>query len=88
MLGNVIVADNLVNANEIAKVLRYNYKIVTLEGDIVNKGGSMTGGKNRNASTPMTLQKELTQVEQSLEGQRLKSEGLYQQQQALSLIHI
>lgn len=84
LLGNVIVADNLVNANEIAKVLRYNYKIVTLEGDIVNKGGSMTGGKNRNASTPMTLQKELTQVEQSLEGQRLKSEGLYQQQQALS----
>ena len=48
----------------------------------MNKGGSMTGGKNRNASTPMTLQKkELTQVEQSLEGQRLKSEGLYQQQQ-------
>ena len=84
LLGNVIVADNLANANEIAKVLRYNYKIVTLEGDIVNKGGSMTGGKNRNASTPMTLQKELTQVEQSLEGQRLKSEGLYQQQQALS----
>ena len=84
LLGSVIVADNLVNANEIAKVLRYNYKIVTLEGDIVNKGGSMTGGKNRNASTPMTLQKELTQVEQSLEGQRLKSEGLYQQQQALS----
>ena len=84
LLGNVIVADNLVNANEIAKVLGYNYKIVTLEGDIVNKGGSMTGGKNRNASTPMTLQKELTQVEQSLEGQRLKSEGLYQQQQALS----
>lgn len=83
LLGNVIIVDNLVNANEIAKVLRFNYKIVTLDGDIVNKGGSMTGGKNRNASTPITIKRELTQVEQDLEGQILKVEGLKNQQYSL-----
>lgn len=83
LLGNVIIVDNLVNANEIAKVLRYRYKIVTLEGDIVNKGGSMTGGKNRSSSTPLTIQKELQQVSASLEGQSLKVDGLRNQLNAL-----
>ena len=44
LLGNVIVVDTLQNANETAKRLRYAYKIVTLDGDIVHTGGSMTGG--------------------------------------------
>lgn len=83
LLGNVIIVDNLVNANEIAKVLRYSYKIVTLEGDIVNKGGSMTGGRTKNSTTPITMQKELNQVLQSLEGQAMKNEGLKNQLSAL-----
>ncbi|MEG2801505.1 MAG: chromosome segregation protein SMC [Longicatena sp.] len=83
LFGNVILVDNLVNANEIAKVLRFQYKIVTLEGDIVNKGGSMTGGKGRNNATPLTIQKELQQVLQSLSGQTMKVEGLKNQLYAL-----
>lgn len=79
LFGNVVIVDNLLNANEIAKVLRFQYKIVTLEGDIVNKGGSMTGGKGRTNSTPLTIQKELTQVLQSLEGQHMKVETLKNQ---------
>ena len=47
LLGNVIVVDTLQNANETAKRLRYAYKIVTLDGDIVHTGGSMTGGVTR-----------------------------------------
>ncbi|MGD9677084.1 MAG: chromosome segregation protein SMC [Vulcanibacillus sp.] len=45
LLGQVIVTSNLKSANEIAKILGYSKRIVTLEGDIVNPGGSMTGGK-------------------------------------------
>ncbi|MBP1991370.1 chromosome segregation protein SMC [Paenibacillus eucommiae] len=44
LLGNVIIADNLENANHIAAKGQYRYRIVTLEGDVVNPGGSMTGG--------------------------------------------
>lgn len=83
LFGNVIIVDNLVNANEIAKMLKYGYKIVTLEGDIVNRGGSMTGGKQKNNATPLTIQKELNSVLQSLEGQRLKTDQLKVQLSAL-----
>ena len=79
LFGNVVIVDNLVNANEIAKMLKFNYKIVTIDGDIVNKGGSMTGGKQKNNATPLTIQKELNQVMQSLEGQRMKTDGLKNQ---------
>jgi len=44
LLGTVIIARDLKGANEMAKVLQYRVKLVTLEGDIVNPGGSMTGG--------------------------------------------
>lgn len=44
LLGNVVVVDNLVNANKIAKLINYSYRIVTLDGDIINAGGSITGG--------------------------------------------
>ncbi len=79
LLGNVIITDNLVNANKIAKIIHYGYKIVTLEGDLVNKGGSMTGGRNGNSTTPLTIQKELTQIIQSLEDQKIKKDGLKNQ---------
>ena len=43
-LGNVIVADNIDNANKISSVIGNKYKIVTLDGQVVNVGGSITGG--------------------------------------------
>lgn len=83
LLGNVVIVDQLIYANEIAKVLRYQYKIVTLDGDIVNRGGSMTGGQGKNNTTPLTIQKELTSLLQSLDGQLLKVEGLQSQLSSL-----
>lgn len=44
LLGNVIIADKLEEANRIAAKCQYRYRVVTLEGDVVNPGGSMTGG--------------------------------------------
>ncbi|MET3575263.1 chromosome segregation protein SMC [Bhargavaea ullalensis] len=44
LLGNVILAASLKGANEIAKMAGYRYRVVTLDGDVVNAGGSMTGG--------------------------------------------
>ena len=84
LLGNVLVVDQLEHANELAKRLQYNYKIVTLDGDIVHRGGSMTGGTTRNATTPMNVQRELRQVKENLEGQYLKVSDLRSQFQALS----
>jgi chromosome segregation protein len=52
-LGNIIVVDNIDNANIIAKNINYKYRIVTLDGQLVNIGGSLTGGNaiRKNAIT-------------------------------------
>ena len=43
-LGNVIVVDNLDHANSISKAINYKYRIVTLDGELLHVGGSVTGG--------------------------------------------
>lgn len=43
-VGNVLLVDNIDNANKISKAISQRYKIVTLDGDIVHIGGTMTGG--------------------------------------------
>ncbi|MBQ8404981.1 MAG: chromosome segregation protein SMC [Clostridia bacterium] len=50
LLGRIIVADNLDNAAKLAKSLDFRYKIVTLDGQVVNAGGSFTGGSAQNGS--------------------------------------
>lgn len=43
-LGNVIVATDIDAANIISKHINYRYRIVTIDGEIINVGGSITGG--------------------------------------------
>lgn len=43
-LGNVLVVDNIDNANIISKAINYRYRIVTLDGELLHVGGSLTGG--------------------------------------------
>ena len=83
LLGQVLVCNTLEAANEVSKLLRYGYRVVTLDGDVVNKGGSMTGGKNRNQSTPMALRKELETCENSLSSYRMEVETWQSQSKAL-----
>ena len=50
-LGNVIVTEDIDAANKIAKLINYRYRIVTLSGELLHVGGSLTGGnvvKSRN----------------------------------------
>lgn len=46
-LGNIIVTNNMDSAIKISKKINNRYRIVTLEGEIIHVGGSMTGGKNK-----------------------------------------
>lgn len=83
LLGNVLVVDTLVHANEAAKMLKYQVKIVTLEGDIVHTGGSMTGGSNRKQSSPITLASQIEALSAKIEGQKLKVNTLEQEHHVL-----
>ncbi len=44
LLGRVLIAQDMESANKIAKAINFRYRIVTLDGQIINAGGSFTGG--------------------------------------------
>jgi len=50
LLGTIIVVDNIDNANLISKKLKNRYKVVTMTGEVVNIGGSITGGSLKKSS--------------------------------------
>lgn len=67
LLGNVVIAQDLQAANDMAKILQHRYRMVTLDGDVVNPGGSMTGGgQQRKSSSLFTREKNLEKVEEQL----------------------
>ena len=44
LLGRTVVVDNMQNAINIAKENNYSFRIITVEGDIINPSGAITGG--------------------------------------------
>ena len=68
-LGNTIVADYLDHATEIAKSIYHRYRVVTLEGDIINVGGSLTGGAVKHTNNAMMSKRELERVSHALDQQ-------------------
>lgn len=47
LLGNVVVINNIDEAIKTARSINYRYRIVTLRGEVINVGGSLTGGINK-----------------------------------------
>lgn len=63
LLGRVIVFDNLDNAVNFAKKSSYRYKVVTKQGDILNPGGSISGGSVNKASGILSRANEIKKLE-------------------------
>ena len=89
-LGNVLVVDNLASANRIGKLINYMYKIVTLDGDLIAAGGSITGGANKNASGILNqkfeLEKLLALAKEKEQAIKLKEEEINQNNHELKLL--
>lgn len=67
LLGHIFVVDQLETANRLAAACSYKIRIVTLEGDVVNPGGSMSGGKMQNQKgTLLEKQRELRELKNNL----------------------
>ncbi|MFC5558026.1 chromosome segregation protein SMC [Ureibacillus thermophilus] len=66
LLGNVLVAEHLEGASQIAKLCDYKYRVVTLDGDVVNAGGSLTGGSMKQQNSLFTRKAELEQLKVQL----------------------
>lgn len=73
LLGRTVVAEDLNDAVEIAKKYAYRFKLVTLDGQVVNAGGSITGGsQSKNAG----LLSRTVEIEHMKESLKEKSEKL------------
>ncbi|AGX03824.1 MULTISPECIES: chromosome segregation protein SMC [Bacillus] len=80
LLGNVIVSKDLKGANEMAKILNYRSRFVTMEGDVVNPGGSMTGGAVKQKSSSLLSRKtELEELKERLAEMDSKTQLLEEQ---------
>ena len=68
LLGRVVVTDNLDNAIRMARAFGYSFRIVTLEGDILSTGGSMSGGSLENRGPGiLSRSREITELETELQ---------------------
>lgn len=80
LLGRILVVDELGRAVKLAQKYRRQYKLVTLEGDILNPGGAMTGGSAHKKTVHIfgrgreirTLQEQLQSAEVQAEKLREK----------------
>lgn len=77
LLGNTLIVDQIHNATNIANKYKFAFKIVTLEGDVFNPQGSMTGGSRRQ-DTPNLLagDRQLDEIKEKLAVKRKEMEAV------------
>lgn len=63
LLGRFIVVDNIDNAVVIAEKYHHTIRIVTKEGDLLNPGGSMSGGAFKNSNNLLGRRREMEDLE-------------------------
>ena len=81
--GVVGTANKLVHATMIARKYHQSIRIVTLEGELINPGGSMTGGAFKNSSNLLSRRREIEEFEKTV--QKLKQEMTETEQQICGL---
>ena len=67
LLGRIIVVDNLNNGFKISKRLGNSIKMVTLQGDVINAGGSVTGGHISSNQNLLGRKREIDELKANFE---------------------
>ena len=79
LLGKTLVVDNIDNATAIANKYKHSIRMVTVEGELLSPGGSMTGGAFKNKSNLLGRKREIEELERSVK--QLQKEMLVCQKQ-------
>ncbi len=66
LLGRTIVVDNIDNGIRLARKYKQSLRLVTLEGELMNPGGSMTGGAFKNSSNLLSRRREIEEFEKTV----------------------
>lgn len=72
LLGRTLVVDHIDHGIAISRKYKQSIRIVTLEGELINPGGSMTGGAFKNSSNLLSRRREMEEFEKTVK--RLKKE--------------
>ncbi len=80
LLGRTVIFDNIDNATAMAKEQNYKIKVVTLDGQQINVGGSFTGGSVKHEGTVLSRSNDIKRMEEeakdvSLQLEKIKEEG-------------
>ncbi|MBO5370448.1 MAG: chromosome segregation protein SMC, partial [Clostridia bacterium] len=67
LIGRCVVMDNIDNAVTLAKKTGYKYKIVTLDGQLLNPGGSLTGGSINKTQSLLSRGKDIEELRLKIE---------------------
>lgn len=81
LLGRIIVTDNIDNAIKLNRKNNFTLRIVTADGELLNPGGSMTGGAFKNNSNLLGRRREITDLEETI-AQLDKSYDVYKTESA------
>ena len=76
LLGRVVVTDNMDHAIALARKYRYSFRIVTLDGELLSTGGSITGGAFKNSSNLLGRKREIEELEERCSRSMTQAEKL------------
>jgi chromosome segregation protein len=93
LLGSTVITGNMETAINLAKKHRYAYRIVTLDGDIINPTGSMTGGSKKPESTNLlsrereiqTIQIEIEKISEQIKQKQTVKLTFMREQEEISI---
>lgn len=83
LLGRTIVVDTIDNGIAIARKYKQTLRLVTVEGELLNPGGSMTGGAFRNSSNLLSRRREIEEFERTVRQLKKEMDQLEQESEAL-----
>ena len=84
LLARTVVCDDMDCAVAIAKKYNYRFKAVTLDGQVINAGGSMTGGSRAQNAGILSRGNEIDKLKQGLKSDLAEIEGLEKEFKRLS----
>ena len=75
LLGRIVVAEDLNAASAIAKRYGYRFMVVTLDGQVINAGGSFTGGSRAKNSGLLSRESEIDQLKKEARALEQKAQN-------------
>ena len=83
LLGTTLVVKSIDDAVRISKLIYNRYRIVTLNGDVINVGGSMTGGSFKANNSVISEKYELESVNETIKNIEIRKEEIVKEEQEL-----